>query len=415
MIGGFELRSCFWLLPLLLSIMATAAGNNVVETVHADLDAGERGAAIAKLDRHLATEPGDQNARFLYARVLAWEQRWTESLEQYDELLFSGPGNADYLLGKSQVLVWSGRPVDALPLLARARESAPHYEAVWRLEIQALQAIDDPGRDGELEALRLDARERFADSDWPGFRQPTSITAVRSPVQLSLLSNHVEGGFSVQQLSNNLPDWSSLYVHGGRRLGSRKSVYGQLRQTERFDETDHEVSGGVYWPVGDAWTVSTNASLAPGAVVLPKWTIAGQLQRPIEYGLGMQVGIRHSEYAANHVRMLTMTGDYYWKNYYAGWTVYWSKLEDADPTFANQFRFDRYYGDKSRIGFLFAFGKEVESVGNGLFITGDTLSAVLTGLHWMSPVWGVSWEVIFHEQGDAYRRGGVRVGLRRQF
>ena len=415
MIGRICNRRGAWLFPLLLSATAIAAGDDAVVSVQADLDAGDRDAAMAKLDRHLASEPGDREARFLYARVLAWEQRWTASLEQYDALLFAGPDNADYLLGKSQVLVWSGHPVDALPLLARARESAPHYEAVWRLEVQALEAIDDTARYGELEDLRRDARERFADSAWPGFRSQSSITVTRTPAQQSRLSNHVEGGFSVQQLSNDLPDWSSLYVHGGRRLGPRKSVYGQLRQTDRFDQTDHEISGGIYWPVGEAWTASADASLAPGAVVLPKWTVAGQLQRPLEYGFSMQVGIRHAEYAANHVRMLTLTGDYYWKNYYAGWTVYWSKLEDADPTFANQFRFDRYYGHSSRIGFLLAFGEEVESVGNGLFVKGETLSAVLTGLHWLSPVWGLSWDVIFHEQGDAYRRGGFRVGLRRQF
>ena len=47
--------------------------------------------------------------------------------------------------------------------------------------------------------------------------------------------------------------------------------------------------------------------------------------------------------------------------------------------------------------------------------TGDTLSAVMTGLHWLDENWGLSWDLIFHEQGDAYRRGGIRVGLRRQF
>ncbi|MBT8442292.1 MAG: YaiO family outer membrane beta-barrel protein [Gammaproteobacteria bacterium] len=363
---------------LLADGLVAYAMDDVLAAAHAELDAGHRDAALAILEQHVADQPGDQEARYLYARVLAWEQQWKASLVQYDQLLTLGPDNADYLLGKSQVLVWSGRAADALPLLEKARQLAPDYEAIMRLEAQALRVTE-------------------------------------APTQSSLYANHIEGGFSVQKLSKDLPDWTSLFVQAGRRLGPGKSVFGQLRQIERFDEKDGEIAGGIYWPAGDAWNVSADASLAPGAIVLPEWSLATQIHRPFERGFGVQVGLRHSEYAANYVRMLTLTGDYYWKNYYAGWTVYLAKLEGADPTFSNQWRIDRYYGSENRMGFLLAIGEEVESVGNGNFISGDTFLAAFNGIHWVSPVWGISWDLIFHEQGDFYRRGGFRVGLRRQF
>lgn len=371
------------LVGLLVVAPVAGAQADAVESATARIEAGDRGGALDILGRHLADQPGDDEARFLYARVLSWEQRWAESLDQYDRLLRGSPDNADYLLGKSQVLVWSSRPQEALPLLARARTLAPDYEAVSTLEGQALDAVAAPVQ--------------------------------RAPTQSSIYANHLEGGFSVQKLSGGLPDWTSLFAQGGRRLGHRRSVFGRVRRTERFDEQDNEIAGGVYWPAGSSWTASADASIAPGAVVLPKWAVAAHLQRPFDSGLGIQFGVRHAEYAANHVNMLTVTGNYYWRNYFAGWTLYVSKLEGADPTFANQLRIDRHYGAQNRVGLLLAAGEEVESVGNGLFIAGDTFSAVLTGLHWVSPTWGVSWELIFHDQGDAYRRGGFRVGLRRQF
>lgn len=363
---------------LLPTARAVAEASDVVANATDRLDAGDRRAALELLECHLALMPGDGDARYLYARILAWEQQWAASLEQYDRLLRVTPTNVDYLLGKSQALVWSQRPADALPLLAQARQLAPEYEAVRTLEARALHAVNEPQ-------------------------------------QHALPANHVEAGFSTQTLSGDLPGWTNLYVQGGRQLGRRKSIYGQLRQTERFNERDHEIAAGFYWPFGDAWTASADASLAAGAVVLPEWTIAAQMQRSFQRGLGIQAGIRHSEYASNYVRMLTLIADYYWRNYYTGWTVYLGKLEGADPTVANQWRVDRYYGARNRIGILLAAGKETESAGNGIFVTGDTFSAAMTGLHWLGPVWGVSWDLVFHEQGDAYRRGGFRVGLRRQF
>lgn len=376
------LSNCLWSIvaaALVLSVPDATARGLGDKSADTRPEIGNRAATLETLSARLAEYPGDLEARFLYARMLAWDQQWAASLEQFDRLLSNNADDVDYLFGRAQVLVWSGNPRDALPLLERARALAPDYEAVWQLEAQAMLALNEPAR-------RTDGT-----------------------------SSHIEGGFSLENLSNDLPDWTSLYLHAGHQLGERRSIWGQLRQTERFEETDQELATGLYWPVGRDWTATATASLAPDAVVLPEWTFAARLQRPLIRGYGMQVGVQHSEYASASVRMMTLTGDYYRGNYYAGWTVYLSKLEQADVTFANQWRVDRYYGERSRVGVLVALGEETESVGNGIFTTDDTLSLVLTGIHWLNPDWGVSWDLIYHEQGDAYRRGGFRVGLRRQF
>ena len=366
-------------LLLLIAIVAWA-DNRLLASAQASVDAGELDKAAHILALGLADEPDNEPARYLYARVLSWNGRLIAASAQYDVLLEANPNNADYLLGKAQVLVWSDRPDDALPLLEQARELAPDYDTISTLEAQALQA--SAGSAASLMATSL---------------------------------GHVEAGVSWQGLTNDLPDWSSLYVDASRKLANGRTLVGGLRHTERFDQSDVEARGGVYWPVATDWTLLVEATVAPDADVLPEWSGFGELSMPLVKNYDLRVGYRHRNYTANDLNTLTLAADGYLAEFLGSWTVYISKLSGADTTLATQFRLDRYYGDASRIGVLVAFGDETESVGGGQFIESDTFSLVLTGMHWLTPVWGLSWDVGYQEQGDFYERGGVRVGLRRQF
>jgi cytochrome c-type biogenesis protein CcmH/NrfG len=57
------------------------------------------------LQQWLAGHPEDQEARFLLARVLAWQEKHTEALTQYDHLLKNDPNNGDYLAGRAMLPV----------------------------------------------------------------------------------------------------------------------------------------------------------------------------------------------------------------------------------------------------------------------------------------------------------------------
>ncbi|MFH1493460.1 MAG: tetratricopeptide repeat protein [Pseudomonadota bacterium] len=59
------------------------------------------------LKQWLDSHPEDQEARFLLARVLAWQERHAEALEQYEHLLKKEPDNADFLTGRSMLPVTS--------------------------------------------------------------------------------------------------------------------------------------------------------------------------------------------------------------------------------------------------------------------------------------------------------------------
>lgn len=52
------------------------------------------------LQQWLLQHSEDQEARFLLARVLAWQGKKMEALAEYERLLQAEPGQKDYLQGK---------------------------------------------------------------------------------------------------------------------------------------------------------------------------------------------------------------------------------------------------------------------------------------------------------------------------
>ena len=79
-------------------------------------------------------------------------------------------------------------------------------------------------------------------------------------------------------------------------------------------------------------------------------------------------------------------------------------------------RLDRYYAERSSIGVAFTTGKEAENVGPPLgIVTTEVDSISLLGRHWLDARWAVTYELLAHEQGDLYRRRGLRLGVRYGF
>jgi YaiO family outer membrane protein len=380
----------------------------------------------------VAAHEKDLDARFLLARVLAWQGKTPDALAEYDRLLAASPRDVDYLLGKAQTLTWGDRPAEAVPLLEEARSLAPRYEELYRAEIQALRKLGDQRR----LAIVQDEAARLAPSALLGSEpgalggefatqspEPSASNRLPAPGdaqrpgtrERAAATVESEAGFSHESLSHGYTEWRSSFLTWRKVFAARKTVYGMLRETERFSLVDRELMAGFSSPLGKSRTVVVEVSGSPTHRVLPAWSVLGLLQWDLGGGWDVQAGGRHTAYAAAPSDLGLVTFERYWKQYRAAYTLAAAATRDAGVSLSHRVQFGFYYGRQSTVGVGLAAGREVESLGHGRLLTSNVASLNLFGRHWLTPAWAITYEMGWHRQGELYTRKGWSIGLRHLF
>jgi YaiO family outer membrane protein len=229
-------------------------------------------------------------------------------------------------------------------------------------------------------------------------------------------ANVVEAGFSHDTLGNNYSNWDSRYIDGSHRIGERHTVYGELRETQRFNLQDLEISGGYYYPLSETWTALVGASVSPDHHVLPKDSVFGQLQKAFDGGWDAQAEWHRSQYTTISTDLIALTAERYWGNFRAAYKLYLGKPQGIGAASSHTGQLGYYYGERDYFTLGFAKGRQVESLGSGLgVLTTYVTSTSLSGHHWMDSSWGLSYEAIVEHQGNLYLRKGIRFGLLHSF
>lgn len=163
--------------------------------------------------------------------------------------------------------------------------------------------------------------------------------------------NEVEMGFSHDALNNGYANWDGFYLDGSHRFGERHSVYGELRETRRFNLNDREISGGYYHPLGETWTALLEASMSPDHHVLPQDSVFGQVQKSLDGGWDIQGGMRHNQYNNTSTDMVVLTGERYWGDFRAAYKLYLSKLPGAGTAPDHNGQLSYYHRDRARLSY----------------------------------------------------------------
>ena len=245
---------------------------------------------------------------------------------------------------------------------------------------------------------------------------PARSAVVPPPADVWRASTEIEAGGTHENLTGGNTDWRSIYLHGVHRSDAQHTFVGTVRETERFGLRDNEASVGAYFPLGGAWQGLVEATASGTYRVLPKYSLFGQVFRSLGGGWGVNAGLRHSEYASSGANLLVAGVERYFGNYRAGYTFYSGRPEGAASGPAHRVQVDYYYAERSMIGLSLTRGREVENVGppTGI-VSSDVRDVTLTGRHWLSQDWALTYDLLSHQQGTFYRRDGVRLGLRYRF
>ncbi len=242
------------------------------------------------------------------------------------------------------------------------------------------------------------------------------IGSVCCAEELKYPLTEVETGFGHETLTNNLPNWSAAYLDFSRRIADRHTIYGGLREIRRFGLTDTAGTVGFYYPLGATWTSVLEASVSPSHHVLPKYALFGQMQKTLANGWAASAGLRHSEYDRSIVDVFSASAERYWGSWRGAYTLYASKPQGASSAAAHRLQLTHYYGDRNFVAVNYTTGREVENVGppTGVRST-DVNGWTLSGRHWLSSTWALTYDLVSHEQETLYRRKGLSLGVRHSF
>lgn len=382
-------RAPRWI-ALLLAVAVPAAAAQGLDAARQQVQQRDYPAAQRTLEARLATAPDDDDARFLLARVLAWQGRSEQALPLYERLLARSPDQVDYLLGQGQALLWAHRPQDAVAVLERAQGLAPDYADVQQALAQA--------------------RITPAGGAAAGAAGATATAAAPAP---AARERTLEYSARHEWLNQGLVDWRTQRLDFTATARGRVGGYGALVDERRFGLRDHGLEAGLVLPLGAAWTLQPEAGRYPGADFVPRWYADLRLQRVFAHGWVGAASVRRSDYRDTRVERLALAAERYVGAWRGGYTLNLTEV-DGRTLAGHGLALDRYYGQRSVVGVRVTLGREEALQGTDV-VASDIQGFGVSGRHWFAPRWALHWDAGLLRQGDLYTRRGLTLGLQHAF
>ena len=187
-------------------------------------------------------------------------------------------------------------------------------------------------------------------------------------------------------------------------------------QTRRFTVSDVDLKIGVYRPLGAFRTPSALGNFDPVHDVVPKYALYTQVNQTLPGGWGLGFGVRQNEYNFATSNLLSLSAERYWGNFRGAYTLYSNRIEGADLGSAHRVQLNYFYGERNTVGLAYTSGRDIET----LILPfaqqlSDARDLTLSGRHWLSTNWALTYDVLSHEQANLNRRQGLRLGVSRSF
>src|ERR1043166_5382198 len=183
----------------------------------------------------------------------------------------------------------------------------------------------------------------------------------------------LEIGSDYESVNNDKSDWQTYFLRFNNKFSSGQLLYGEAAIVRRFEATDPNFMVGFYQPLGEArrWSATFEVAASPTHDVMPAVSLYGQIERNFGGGWVGHAGLRHSHYSEDNVNIGVFGVEKYIKAYRAAYTLYGARLIGIGTSPSHVFNWSYYYGERNSVGVGFAFGQEIESIGNDQFIRSD--------------------------------------------
>lgn len=358
----------------------------------------------------MSSDPANPEIRYKLARTVSWQGKYAEAEQHYRQLVAQHPDDGDYRLGLAQVLVWSGRNEEAVPLLEQLTDGGRRNPDAIRLLLQCWSSGSSAQRQA-AEHVRADAKKAYPDQDFG--TQPT-VTPSAEPGSYGPPSNQIEVGGGYDHLSNNRAPWNSQYLLFSKQFQPRTSLYGGVQHTERFDLDDVQLHLGGYLPLADRWTADLEAGYSPTGRVLPQHYEMVHVQRSFDGGLNLGAGYRFREYATAQTHAALFTAEQYLSSFRLAYT-YSPSFVRNQTAHNHNVQLGYWYSDYSFVNLSYGIGNELNNIIPFGVVSAQVESYGINGRHWITPTWAITWSFGHQRQGHFYDRTGGHIGIRWAF
>lgn len=215
------------------------------------------------------------------------------------------------------------------------------------------------------------------------------------------------GGLGLRP-SNPDPTAAPGTVFTGRQPSSLDyELYRGVREVPRAGSLASETFSGVTYSLSRRWESSLEAGVVPESASAPRrYSLAGQLGTALSGGQSVSVGLKFRHYD-------TTSGVQPYRALQSGiGGAYALTPSTLDSSYEVRLNY-RYSGSSS---FGLALGRDLETLTPGLDSAANgERQLMFTGQHWLTPSWGLTYDLLSDEPGMSMRVQGLRLGVRYRF
>ena len=198
-------------------------------------------------------------------------------------------------------------------------------------------------------------------------------------------------------------------------LAPRSYLSGGTYTSRRVVTGDFDYRYTLHQPVGQNITALAEPGISGLGDLLPRYTLNTQIRRSLPGGWGVGLGLRQSEHNFATTNLLSLSAERSFGSFRGAYTLFSSRAEGASLGSAHRFEVSYLYGERNTIGLSYTTGRDVENFGlpAAMSLT-DVRDWTLSGRHWLSTNWALTYDVLSQEQ-PLTRRQGLRLGVSRTF
>jgi YaiO family outer membrane protein len=197
-------------------------------------------------------------------------------------------------------------------------------------------------------------------------------------------------------------------------LAPRLSLRDSAVESHQFSTNAFAFSSGLYRPLGQIRPL-VEGGYSPLYDSLPKHTLYSQVTQSLGGGWGLGFGVRQSEFNFASSNLLAFSAEHSFGSFRSAYTLYSSRADGSPLGSAQRFQVNYFYGDRNTVGLAYTTGRDIDHLGLPIGLPlSDVRDLSLSGRHWLSPNWALTYDVQSQEQA-LYRRQGLRFGVSRSF